>query len=70
MWDYNVTITNYLKRIGLNLNFVLQVSDLYKRHALGQLKKEFRHTAVNAINKVFADNAGKLLKHPAEVLAQ
>jgi hypothetical protein len=35
-----------------------QVSELYKRHALGQLKKEFRHTAVITINKVFNENSG------------
>jgi hypothetical protein len=43
-------------------NNFFKVSDLYKRHALGQLKKEFRHTAVNAINKIFAESSGSLKK--------
>lgn len=33
-----------------------KVSDLYKKHALAQLKKEFRTVHVNAINKIFNGN--------------
>jgi hypothetical protein len=35
-----------------------QVSELYKKHSLNQLKKEFRHVSVNVINKIFNQNSG------------
>ena len=34
------------------------VSDLYKKHSLTQLKKEFRQISVNVINKIFTINNG------------
>ena len=35
-----------------------KASELYKKHALAQLKKEFRQISVNVINKVFNSNNG------------
>lgn len=35
-----------------------QVSELYKKHSLNQLKKEFRHISVMVINKTFTANNG------------
>ena len=35
-----------------------QVSELYKKHSMNQLKKEFRQISVAVINKVFTSNNG------------
>ena len=35
-----------------------KVSELYKKHSMNQLKKEFRHISVQVINKIFTGNNG------------
>ena len=40
------------------MDMTRKVSDLYKKHSLAHLKKEFRQISVNHINKVFSSNNG------------